>query len=139
MTTIEQTLPTRVARARGRLAARTAYGVAGLSLAAVAWSLDGWSWPLLVFALLPDLPLVVGFGRGLGKGQLHPRVVPAYNATHRLVGPVALVAVGLWLTADTTHDTGAVTFLVAGLAWAAHVCIDRACGYGLRRRDGWQR
>jgi hypothetical protein len=34
---------------------------------------------------------------------------------------------------------GSTSALVAGLAWSAHVLVDRACGYGLRRADGWQR
>jgi hypothetical protein len=32
-----------------------------------------------------------------------------------------------------------VFWLVASLAWAAHISFDRAAGYGLRRADGWQR
>ena len=123
------------ARISGAVPQRLAYAAAGVAAAVLAWALDGWSWPLLAFAVLPDLPLAFGFTPGLEKGRLHPRAVPAYNATHRLVGPVLLVALGAW----TYVGGGAATWLVAGLAWAAHVLIDRGCGYGLRGRDGWQR
>ena len=30
-------------------------------------------------------------------------------------------------------------YLVGALAWAFHVSLDRAVGYGLRTRDGFQR
>ena len=43
--------------------------------------------------------------------------------THVIVGPLVL----------------AFLSPVAALAWAAHIAIDRAAGYGLRDRDGYQR
>jgi hypothetical protein len=30
-------------------------------------------------------------------------------------------------------------FLIGALAWALHIALDRALGYGLRTRDGFQR
>ena len=87
-------------------------------------------WQLLVFALLPDLALFAGVGSGMARGQLHPRAVPLYNALHRFIGPVVLVASTYWI---------GVPWLVAGLAWAAHVNFDRALGYGLRDAAGFQR
>ena len=62
---------------------------------------------------------------GLTKGQLHPRAVPLYNALHRFIGPVILAFVP--------------GFLVGALAWGLHIAVDRAVGYGLRDRDGFQR
>jgi len=120
-----------LARAR-----RIGYAVAGLAAIVatviVAARGDGWAvTAAIVLAIAPDVPLFFGFGPGLGKGQLHPRAVPAYNAAHRLAGPaVVLVLAAL---------TGSLTAGAAGLAWLAHVLVDRAAGYNLRTPDGWQR
>jgi hypothetical protein len=92
----------------------------------------GFTWQLPVFALGPDVALLVGVGRGLARGQLHPRAVPLYNALHRLIGPVAL------LLAAAVFDLSP-GWLIAGLAWATHVLVDRTLGYGLRTREGFQR
>jgi len=113
---------------------RTAYAVLALGLLVAAILLaaeTGW-WPLAVFAIAPDVALVAGAGSGLERGQLHPRAVPLYNALHRFVGPALLAAVALAGLVGTA-------FLVAALAWAFHVALDRAVGYGLRTRDGFQR
>jgi Domain of unknown function (DUF4260) len=94
----------------------------------------------IVLAIAPDIPLFFGFDASgaLAKGQLHPRAVPAYNAAHRLVGPAAVLAVagglGFWVSAGAALTAGA-----AGLAWLAHVLVDRACGYNLRTPDGFRR
>lgn len=85
-----------------------------------------------MFALGPVLALLLGAGRGLAPGQLHPRAVPVYNAVHRLAGPVALLVAAPVLGLS-------VGWFIAGLAWGTHVALDRALGYGLRRRDGFQR
>src|SRR4051794_9899332 len=115
---------------------RAAYALlaAGL-LAAIAVTIatqgTGW-WQLLAFGLGPDLALLAGAGRGLARGQLHPRAVPLYNALHRFAGPVVLLALTLAL------DLGA-GLAVGALAWAFHIALDRAVGYNLRTRDGFQR
>ncbi|RKQ90347.1 uncharacterized protein DUF4260 [Solirubrobacter pauli] len=84
--------------------------------------------PAAVGMLGPDIALL----SGLKDGRLNPRGVPFYNALHSYYGPVVLMVVAA---------TGVVAlgFFVAGLAWAAHIAIDRALGYGLRTRDGFQR
>jgi|SRR4051794_2552658 len=115
---------------------RSAYalGAAALLLAAIAIAHDagtGW-WQLAVFAVAPDLALLAGAGRGLERGQLHPRAVPLYNALHRLVGPAVLAAIVLVASLGTG-------WLVAALAWGFHVCLDRAVGYTLRTREGFLR
>jgi hypothetical protein len=76
----------------------------------------------------PDIALV----SGLKDGRLNPRGVPFYNALHSYYAPVALLAVAAtgWI---------ALGFFVVGLAWCAHIALDRALGYGLRTRDGFQR
>jgi Domain of unknown function (DUF4260) len=84
------------------------------------------------FGALPDLALLLGAGRGLAPGQLHPRAVGLYNALHRAWGPLLLAS----LAAAGVLGTG---FLVGALAWALHIAIDRVAGYGLRTPDGFQR
>lgn len=115
---------------------RIGYALAGLAALAVAVHVaiqgDGQAvTAAVVLAIAPDVPLAFGFTSGLEKGRLHPRAVPAYNATHRLVGPTVVLVLGFLLL---SHTLGA-----AGFAWLAHVLIDRACGFGLRTREGWQR
>jgi hypothetical protein len=115
---------------------RPAYAALSLALvASIAAELaahgTGW-WQLAAFGIGPDIALLIGFGSGLEKGQLHPRAVPLYNALHGLAGPLVLLALGL---------TGVLSaaWLVGGLAWTFHVALDRALGYGKRTRDGFQR
>jgi Domain of unknown function (DUF4260) len=91
----------------------------------------GW-WPVVAFGLGPDVALLLGAGRGLERGQLHPRAVPLYNAVHRFWGPLALGIAALAASLPAA-------WLVGALAWATHVAVDRAVGYGLRTRDGFQR
>jgi hypothetical protein len=91
----------------------------------------GW-WPVVAFGLAPDLPLLFGAGRGLERGQLHPRAVPLYNLVHRFWGPVALGVIALAASLPPA-------WLVGALAWGTHVAVDRAVGYSLRTRDGFQR
>jgi hypothetical protein len=115
---------------------RTVYAFAALALFLIALGVArdagrGW-WQLGAFLVVPDVALLAGAGSGLARGQLHPRAVPLYNALHRFVGPSLLGIVTL---------TGALgtAWLVAALAWACHVALDRAVGYDLRTREGFQR
>ena len=87
---------------------------------------------LAAFGPAPDLALVLGVGTGLARGQLHPRAVTAYNLLHRAWGPVALGTL-------TIAGVLPTAFLIGALAWGLHVALDRALGYGLRTRDGFQR
>jgi hypothetical protein len=86
----------------------------------------------LAGGLGPDLALLFGAGAGLAPGQIHPRAVPLYNAVHRLTGPALL-------TGAAAAGLIGPGWLVAGLAWAAHVALDRTVGYGLRTPEGHQR
>lgn len=104
--------------------------LAGFALADVITQHTGW-WQLIVFAIAPDLSLLAGISSGLQRGQLHPRAVPIYNAVHRFWAPSVLVAVSLLL-----RDPA---WLAAGLAWSAHISVDRSFGFGLRTREGFQR
>jgi hypothetical protein len=89
-------------------------------------------WQLAVFGLGPDVALFLGAGSGLAKGQLHPRAVGLYNLLHRFWGPLVLAALA---------SSGLIPFgyFIGALAWALHISLDRAVGYGLRTRDGFQR
>ena len=91
-----------------------------------------WYWQLLVFGLGPDVALLAGAGTGLAKGQLHPRAVPLYNLLHRFWLPLGLAA----LAAAGVVPLG---WLAGALSWGVHIGLDRALGYGLRARDGFQR
>ena len=117
-------------------AIRTAYGALSVVLVAtVVFEVAGHGtgyWQLAAFVLGPDLALFFGAGSGLERGQLHPRAVPLYNLLHRSWSPLALLALG----AAGVVPAG---YLVGGLAWCLHVSVDRALGYGLRTRDGFQR
>jgi uncharacterized protein DUF4260 len=88
-------------------------------------------WQLVVFAIAPDLALLLGAGPGLERGQLYPRAVPYYNAVHRFWAPWVLVAVMVLLQSPG--------WLAGGLAWIAHIAFDRSLGFGLRSREGFQR
>ncbi|MDQ1564302.1 MAG: hypothetical protein QOI14_1253 [Actinomycetota bacterium] len=89
-------------------------------------------WQIAAFALGPDLALFYGAASGLEKGQLHPRAVGVYNLVHRFWGPLVLATLA-------SFDLIAFGFFIGALAWAFHVALDRALGYGLRTRDGFQR
>ncbi len=116
-------------------AGRVAYAtLAALLLAAIAAEAITRSsyWQIAVFGIGPDLALLYGGGRDLAHGQIHPRAVRAYNLVHRFWGPLALGAVA-------ALGIVPVGFLVGALSWTFHVALDRAVGYGLRTRDGFQR
>ena len=90
-------------------------------IATVALGYDWW-W-LLVLFLAFDLS-ALGYLAG-------PRIgAHAYNAVHTYWGPAALAAVAL-----TTNASWAG---IVALAWAFHVAVDRALGYGLKLPDDFQ-
>ena len=105
---------------------------AGLASIWVAREQGTGIWPILAFGLMPDIALFAGIGTGLAKGQLHRRAVLPYNLLHSFVGPALLAAVALILHFDSVWPVGA-------LAWATHISVDRAAGYGMRNANGFQR
>lgn len=114
---------------------RIAYAALGLVAAALAIAIvvtqhAGW-WQLVFFAIAPDIALLAGASRDLERGQLHPRAVPFYNAVHRFWVPGVLIVIALLLREGA--------WLAGGLAWAAHIAIDRSLGFGLRTKEGFQR
>ncbi|MEV6949141.1 DUF4260 family protein [Streptomyces sp. NPDC051172] len=89
----------------------------------------------LAFFVLPDLTFLVALDDAprMAKGQLAPRAVPYYNAMHRALVPLALIV---------AYTIGPVTWAPAFAAlcgWLAHISYDRAFGYGLRTKEGFQR
>jgi hypothetical protein len=88
-------------------------------------------WPLVGFAILPDISFLFGMSSGLARGRLHPRAVPIYNALHRYWAPGALIGV--------TFIVQSPEYMAAGLAWVAHISFDRSLGFGLRTPEGFQR
>lgn len=103
---------------------------AGLAVAVVISRDTPW-WQLVVFAVAPDIALLFGSGRGLQRGQLAPRAVPVYNAVHRFWAPATLTLLAI------VASSGA--WAAAGLAWTAHIALDRSLGFGLRTPEGFQR
>lgn len=89
-------------------------------------------WPVIIFAIAPDLSFLAGVGQSAAPGQLPKSAVPVYNLVHRPLLPTALIV---------TASVGLVPvfWLAAGLAWLTHVAVDRVTGFGLRTKDGWQR
>ena len=117
-----------------RLAYAVGAGALLVSAIAVFASVDARWWVFPLFAIGPDLAFFVGVGRKttLAHGQMPSRAVPAYNALHRVSGPIVLgllAAVGVLPPA----------LLVGALVWGFHIFLDRAIGYGLRTPDGFQR
>jgi Domain of unknown function (DUF4260) len=112
---------------------RVAYALLFIGAVAGAIYLGGLgTWQFWVFAIAPDLSFALAGGAGLEKGQIHPRAVSIYNAAHSLIGPTLLAAVVLSLV-------GPGPWLIAALAWAAHIGADRALGFGPRTKTGFQR
>ncbi|KQX89328.1 hypothetical protein ASD34_05275 [Variovorax sp. Root473] len=95
--------------------------VLGVALAAYAQFGVGWG----VFALwlfAPDLSLL-GYLAG-------PRVGAAlYNAAHALIGPVLLLAFGVFAAQPWA--------VAGGLIWLARVGLDHALGFGLKYATGF--
>lgn len=97
-------------------------------------------WPAgalaFVFFIAPDFTFLVGMSDAprMGKGQLPPRAVPFYNTAHRALIPLALIVAYVVLPLVQWAP------LFAGLCgWLAHISYDRAFGYGLRTKEGFQR
>ena len=80
------------------------------------------SWILFVVLLLaPDLGMC-GYFAGTRTGAW------TYNALHSYVGPILLLAAGIY-----QHAT-----LPFAIIWGAHIALDRMLGYGLKYEDSFQ-
>ncbi|MFE2042667.1 DUF4260 family protein [Streptomyces sp. NPDC059477] len=97
-------------------------------------------WPAIlmavVFFIAPDLTMLIAVREapGLARGQLPARAVPYYNLAHR-----ALIPFGLAVLYSFTAPKEWAPLFAALCAWLAHISYDRAFGYGLRAKDGFQR
>jgi len=117
-----------------RLTARHLWLVPGLALAFYGNGQAGAHGlglaPVLIFGIVPHLPVLLGRGQPHAPGQLGSRAVPLFNVMHHPLAPVALVAVAA---------TGVLSpfWLVGGIAWLNHIVVDWALGDGLRSRDGY--
>lgn len=96
-----------------------------LAIAALlAYQISGGSWWLFaVLILAPDLSML-GYLGGPKVGAW------CYNAVHTWLASVALWLVSL--------AAGSQLFLYLAIILAAHIAIDRALGYGLKRESGFQ-
>ncbi|GHE94228.1 membrane protein [Amycolatopsis deserti] len=116
---------------------RIAWAVAAVFLLAFAVfevvKHGGWTVGALLLGLIgPDLTFLTGIGaEQVERGVLPRRVVPFYNAAHHWAGPAVLLAVCTFVTSPAAFTLG--------LAWLAHIAVDRVFGYGLRTADGRQR
>jgi len=135
MATITRTLPSVGGRSH-RLRGRQLWLVPGLGLALVAnaqaSTLHVGLVPLLVFGIVPHLPVLLGIGQPHARGQLAPRAVPLFNAMHHPAVPLAVLALAA---------AGILPpfWLVGALAWLSHIVVDRGVGDGLRTADGFLR
>ena len=93
---------------------------AGMTLLYALW--DGSWWVYAILFLAPDLSFAAYLG-GPKAGAI------VYNAAHSYLAPVALMTVGLAMTAPL--------ILSLAMIWLAHIGIDRALGYGLKYQAGF--
>ncbi|XPP25508.1 MAG: DUF4260 family protein [Leucobacter sp.] len=85
---------------------------------------------VVIFAVLPDIALLGAFAE---RGRLKPARVGLYNLLHAVPIALGLSSLGMILQ---ILGLDAWWLTVAGLAWLAHIAVDRLCGYGLRAEDG---
>lgn len=96
--------------------------VLALSLVLYAQTGAGWGWFAALF-LVPDLGLI-GYLAGPRAGMV------TYNSLHTYAIPLALAVLAL----AALVPAGA---LPVAFIWGAHIGLDRALGYGLKRSAGF--
>lgn len=110
--------------------------IPGLALAIVANAQAGghgiWAGLVILFGIVPHLPVLLGLGQPRPRGHIGSRAVPLFNAFHQPLVPAAVVLVALTGILDPI-------WLVAGLAWLGHIVIDWGLGDGLRDKHGARR
>jgi D-alanyl-D-alanine dipeptidase len=111
-------------------AGRATSALTGVAALAAARAVAGpRSRTLRVCAVVPDVALLIGIAAAPTWKQLPPYAIRPYNTLHSPAVPAALL-----LTAAVARHRGTT---VAGLAWLAHIAIDRAFGYGPRDAEGF--
>lgn len=112
-----------------RLTQRIEAGAIALAaVVAVVAVHPGWWWMLLVAFLAFDVSML---------GYVHsPRAgATTYNLVHNYAFPAAAAAAGFALA--TASPTASTVMGVLACAWAFHVGVDRALGYGLKLPDSF--
>ncbi len=98
-------------------------GAAVLVVSVLAYAHVGGGWPLFAALLLvPDL-FMLGYLRGRRTGAA------VYNLGHTYTVPIGLGLFGLVY--------GSTPCTLVALIWIAHIGMDRAVGYGLKRGSGF--
>lgn len=88
----------------------------------------------VVFAILPDMPILRGFQ---SNGIMRVQYVRLYNILHSTWIPLALMlSAMLPLPPLGWGLRPGLELFLAGIAWLLHISIDRAVGFGMRERDG---
>ena len=125
-----------VTRSSRRIGRRHLWLVPGLAVAVYANALAAEHGlglgVLLLFGIVPHLPVLLEIGQPRPKGQMAARAVPLFNAMHHPVPP--LVVLGL-----AAAGVLSPFWLVGALAWFSHIVVDQAFGHGLRTADGLRR
>ena len=97
-------------------------GLCILFTALLVYSKLGFGWgEFALYFLVPDISLM-GYLAGPKIGAL------SYNLAHSYIGPIILLGAGFTLMPATN---------CVGLIWLAHICFDRALGYGLKYAEGF--
>ncbi len=84
---------------------------------------------VLLFSLIPSLPLLLGIGQPKRRGRIAAQVVRPFNATHEPLLPLAVFALG------AIGILPAVA-LAGSLVWLGSIVIAWGLGDGLREADG---
>lgn len=103
--------------------------VALVALVAVVALYPRWWWVVLAAFLAFDLSML-GYVRSTAAGAT------AYNAAHNYAFP-ALAALAA-LVLEPVSEVASTTAGVLACAWAFHVGVDRALGYGLKLPDSFR-
>ncbi len=111
---------------RERDGVRTLLRLEGFALTLVALALyargGGTATQFATLFLAPDASMLFYiFGARPGAA--------AYNSVHSTLAPLALAAVGVFASQST--------LVAIALIWLAHIGLDRALGYGLKRASGF--
>ena len=103
--------------------------VAIAALGAVVTVYPAWWWVVLAAFLAFDLSML-GYLRSTAAGAT------TYNAVHNYAFPAVAALVAL--TLEPVSGTLSTTAGVLACAWAFHIGVDRALGYGLKLPDSFR-